>query len=266
MPPRKETVADYERVFGKDSPRCEAVLEEACRAAGMSAKLCGDNMANSAELSDKEAMELAREAYEFVTKYMEALFGVSNTTLMHRLAYNLLDELRLRGNIVEADTGINEMLHTLCKVMYARTNKQEEEYELRLLRADQALAFFVGEMREKSIKAAVKKAGLLDDQGRLRDVTPAGMAADERIGMDGRLQNAQKDDAGRDSTHSASAGAGADPSASGSEISADSSDEIPHCQEGAAERESDEESSGTGDGDGDGGFHDVDLSSRSPRA
>lgn len=123
--------------------------------AGMIGKLCGDNMANSAELSDKEAKELAREAHEFVTKYMAALFGLKNTTLLHRLPYHLLDKLRLRGNIFQADTSTNEMLHKLCKFMYARTNKQEEEYDLRLLWAEQALAFFVGEMREKSTEAAI---------------------------------------------------------------------------------------------------------------
>lgn len=154
VPPRKDTVADYKPVFG-DMPPSETVLEVTCLVARLMGQICGDNMAEGAKLSDKRAKALAREEYDFVTKNMAALFGVSNTTNMHRLAYHLLDELRLRGNLVEADSSLNDTLQVLCKVTYSRTNKQEDKYELQLLRAEQELAFFVDEMDDKSTKAAL---------------------------------------------------------------------------------------------------------------
>lgn len=78
------------------------------RAAILMGALCGENQAEGAELTTKEANDLAQEAYQFVTSYMAALFGAAHTTKMHRLAYHLLDALLPRGNLVEGDTSMNE--------------------------------------------------------------------------------------------------------------------------------------------------------------
>lgn len=84
----------------------------------------------------------------------------------------------------------------------------------------------------------MRKAGLLDDHGRLRDLTAAAMAASEQYVMDGRVRAA----------------------ASGHESFPDSSVGIAGRREGAvAEKDSDEESSGTSVED-DGGLDDFDHS------
>lgn len=70
-------VNDFHSVFS-DLPRRRPVLENVRRAAVLMGTLCGDNQAAAAEMMDEEALELAREAYEFVTKYVVALFGPLN--------------------------------------------------------------------------------------------------------------------------------------------------------------------------------------------
>lgn len=115
--------SDYDTEFGDMPPR-DAVLEVIGRAAVLMGKLCDDNQAEDAEMSDTEARELATEAYQLVTKYVAALFGPLHKTKMLKLAYHLLEELVLRGNLVDADTSVNEILHNLVNVMWVRTNKQ----------------------------------------------------------------------------------------------------------------------------------------------
>lgn len=104
----------YKSLFPNMAPR-EAVLDVVCRAALLMGKLCDDNLPEDDDISDEESRMLALEAYELVTKYLLALFGPLNTTKVYRLAYHLLDELLLRGNLVDADTSVNEMLHKLAK-------------------------------------------------------------------------------------------------------------------------------------------------------
>lgn len=116
-PPDSPDSPTDKKVF-RDMPPREAVVDVSCRAAVLMGKLCGDNQEHGAERTEKEARELAREADLLVTRYMGALVGPTHTTKMHRLEYHFLDELLLRGNLVDADTSINEMLHKLCKVMF----------------------------------------------------------------------------------------------------------------------------------------------------
>jgi len=139
VPELTTTSAEYRAVFGTKRTH-DAVLEVVCRAAAVMAKLCGDNKTESYTMTEPEAMALSEEAYEFVTTYVRALFGAINTTKFHTLAYHLLEELLLRGNVVEADTSVSEALHKLIKNMWDNTNKQTTSVLLQMLRAEQTLA------------------------------------------------------------------------------------------------------------------------------
>lgn len=117
----------YKDLFG-NMPIRDAVQEVVCRAAQLMGRLCRDNQADDTDMSDAEARELAREAYEIVTKFMVALFGPMHTSKAHRLAYHLFDELLLRENLVDADASVNDMLHKLIMIMYRRTNKHDHAF------------------------------------------------------------------------------------------------------------------------------------------
>ena len=140
------TVSDREReykdLFG-DMPTHDAVLEVVCLAASLMGKLCGDNKEEGYSMTQSESEELADDAYSFVTKYVRVLFGPVNTTKMHTLAYHLLDELLLRGNVIEADTSVNESLHRHIKIMWTNTNKQEASFMVQMLRCEQTLSHIV---------------------------------------------------------------------------------------------------------------------------
>jgi len=139
VPQLETTSAEYKAVFGP-IPTHDAVLEVVCRAAAIMSKLCGDNEEEGYTMTEAESKSLSEEAFEFVTKYVRALFGAVNTTKFHALAYHLLAELLLRGNVIEADTSVNEALHKLIKNMWDNTNKQTTSVLLQMLRAEQTLA------------------------------------------------------------------------------------------------------------------------------
>jgi len=152
--PKLADVADeYEEVFG-DKPTHDAVLEVVCLAAALMGKLCGDNQEEGQSLSEVESKELAKEAYEFVTKCVRVLFGAVNTTKMHTLAYHLHDELMRRGNVIKADTSVNEALHKLIKIMWTNTNKQEASFTIQMLKCEQTLSHIIeSDMADKAAAA-----------------------------------------------------------------------------------------------------------------
>jgi len=139
VPELATTSAAYTAVFCS-KPTHDAVLEVVCRAAAIMAKLCWYNKEEGYRMTEAEAKALSEEAFEFVTKYVVALFGAVHTTKFHALAYHLLAELLLRGNVVEADTSLNEALHKLVKIMWDHTNEQPASVLLQMLRAEQTLA------------------------------------------------------------------------------------------------------------------------------
>jgi len=139
VPELVTTSAEYTAVFGS-KPTHDAVLEVVCRAAAIMAKLCGYNKEEGYRMTEADAKALSEEAFEFVTKYVVALFGAVHTTKFHALAYHLLAELLLRGNVVEADTSLNEALHKLVKNMWDHTSEQPASVLLQMLRAEQPLA------------------------------------------------------------------------------------------------------------------------------
>jgi len=142
VPELEAQSAEYKAVFGEKATH-DAVLEVVCRAAAIMGKLCGDNREEGFTMREADCKALAEEAFEFVTKYVRALFGSINTTKFHALAYHLLAELLLRGNVIEADTSINEALHKLIKVMWDNSNKQGASFLLQMLRCEQTLAHII---------------------------------------------------------------------------------------------------------------------------
>jgi len=155
--PRVESTAFLELFDGK--PMHEAVQELVCRAAQLTGKLCGDNMHPDTVMTDGAANELADEAYDFVTRYVAVILGTINTPKAHRLAYHLLLELTLRGNVTEADTSVNEVLHKWCKAMYTRTNKNIKTYTHQLMRCEQTLSFILTEDKADEILATAATDG-----------------------------------------------------------------------------------------------------------
>jgi len=139
-----EASAAYKELFG-ERPMHEAVLQVVCLAARLMGKLCGDNEPEHVGLTEEAAMALQREAYDFVCRYVAVLFGPINTTKMHALAFHLVDELLSRGNLVEADTSVNEALHRLLKATFEGTNKQTTSFVVQMLRCEQTLAHIVAE-------------------------------------------------------------------------------------------------------------------------
>jgi len=121
---------------------------------GDATKMCGDNAAPEAMRTEKEAEELQEEAHLFVTQFVRVLFGAVSTTKMHRLAFHLLQELLLRGNLEEGDTGKNEMLHKMLKAMYRVTSKHPENVQVQMMRCEKTLLNILTEGADERLRDA----------------------------------------------------------------------------------------------------------------
>jgi len=152
-PLRKKNKEEYKRVF-KGKAVHEAVLHVVCSLTRLMGKLCGDNMPVGAMRTEKEAAALQQEASTFVTDLVRVLFGAVNTTKMHRLAFHLLQELLLRGNLEEGDTSTNEMLHKLLKAMYRVTNKHPDNFQVQMMRCEQTLLHILTEAADERLREA----------------------------------------------------------------------------------------------------------------
>jgi len=126
----------------------DAVLDVVCRAVALSGRLSGDNRAVQAETVAHEAEGVAADADALITRYVAVLFGPLNTPKAHLVANHLLAEIMDRGNLTEADTSINEGLHSKCKAMYDRTNKNVDTFTVQMLRHEQTLAAILADAPE----------------------------------------------------------------------------------------------------------------------
>jgi len=177
-----ETSEAYKELFG-DRPMHEAVLYVVCLAARLMGKLCGDNEPENERFTDDSALALQKEAYDFVCRYVAVLFGPIHTTKMHALAFHLVDEIFNRGNLVEADTSVNEALHRLLKAMFEGTNKQTTSFAVQMLRCEQTLAHIVAEDANDKARAAVGLSPRLHDVAFRPDVSVS--ATDTAPDLDG---------------------------------------------------------------------------------
>jgi len=137
----------YKRLYG-ELPLHRAVLDVFCRMAALGGRLMGDNMADTAHMSERQMRSLADEAREFVVEHVDLLFGPVHTTKAHRLANHLLAALFDNGNLWEGDTSENEALHGPCKRMYMRTNKRGPSMVLQMMRAAESQTEVLRELCE----------------------------------------------------------------------------------------------------------------------
>ena len=168
----------YKELFG-ERPMHEAVLKVVCLAARLMGELCGDNEPEGVRWTEDGAMALQREAYDFVCRYVAVLFGPINTTKMHALAFHLVDEILNRGNLVEADTSVNEALHRVIKAMFEGTNKQTTSFAVQMLRCEQTLVRIIAEDTDDKARAAAGLPRGPPDPA----VAPSASAADTARGL-----------------------------------------------------------------------------------
>jgi len=128
---------DYDNAF-QDMPLHDAMLDLFCQAARLGRELFGDNVADTAAMSDEQISAMEEHAAAFAVDGLQTLYGHAHTTKVHRLVQHLVDELRGRGNLWEGDTSENEKLHTSCKRMFRRTNKRGPTVALQMMRCDEA--------------------------------------------------------------------------------------------------------------------------------
>lgn len=124
---------------------------------------------------------------------MVGLFGPMRTSMMHRLACHLVDERRDRGNFVDVDTSVNEMVHKLCTIMYERSITIVHHLMLKLTRSEQTLAFVTA---EDDALEQQRAADMLDPDDNLLDATAKGQLNAEQAVMDGLALQARAE-AGR---------------------------------------------------------------------
>jgi len=153
------TSTKYRRLFGS-LPLHAAVLDVFCRMAALGGRLMGDNIAETAQMTEKQMRDLADEAQNFIIEYVDVLFGSAHTTKAHRLANHLLAALLGNGNLWEGDTSENERLHGPCKKMYGRTNKRGPTVVLQMMRASETQCEVLRELRE--LEDEEEEGGLYD--------------------------------------------------------------------------------------------------------
>ena len=197
-PLRKKNRAEYKRVF-KGKAVHEAVLHVVCSLTRLMGKMCGDNTAPGAMRTEAEAAALQQEAKMFVTDLVRVLFGAVNTTKMHRLAFHLMQELLLRGNLEEGDTSTNEMLHKLLKAMYRVTNKHPDNFQVQMMRCEQTLLHILTEgadecLREAQRSDAAKRAAVKRFTSRRKHRRPSPGTADDITADGSALVDTDADD------------------------------------------------------------------------
>lgn len=73
----------------------------------------------------------------WVAEDFQQLFGPMQSTKLHRLLAHLQDEFIYRGNVQDADTGLNEAEHKPLKASHRRTNQKRADIGLQMLMAEQ---------------------------------------------------------------------------------------------------------------------------------
>lgn len=208
--------AEYASWFG-DKPINDAVLEVVCRAARLPGSLCGDISGAGTGYTDEMSASIGQEAYELVTQYVRVLFGESNTPKMHALAYHLVDEFLRRGNLIEADTRVKEMLHEVLKAFFVTTNRHPASFHMPVMCCEMTLFQIVAE----DLKDSAALEALSDDE--LDDEAVAGIDDEDRESGD-ETSHAESDpwSAGRSWRDGySSSGADGDVDSDGGTISSD---------------------------------------------
>lgn len=97
-----------------------------------------------------EATVLAKKAHTWVVELFQPLLGPSHTTKLHRLSAHLLDEFRLRGNVFDGNSAINESLHKAVKASYKCTNKRRGQFIEQLIVNEQVHSLIIEDEADSS--------------------------------------------------------------------------------------------------------------------
>jgi len=137
--------SDFQDYFPEMSVQ-DAYLETFCQAARLGGMLFGDNVADATAITERNVKRMEEAAMELGVDSIQTLYGNVNTTKLHRLVAHLGDELRLRGNLWEGDTLVNEKLHSSCKRMYKRSNKRGPGVALQMMRCEETQSAVLREL------------------------------------------------------------------------------------------------------------------------
>jgi len=148
---------DYDNAF-QDMPLHDAMLDLFCQAARLGGELFGDNVADTAAMSDEQISAMEEHAATFAVDGLQIIYGHVHTTKVHQLVQHLGDELRGRGNLWEGDTSENEKLHSSCKRMFRRTNKRGPTVALQMMRCDEAQSAVLRGVHDSDAAASSRTA------------------------------------------------------------------------------------------------------------
>lgn len=125
--------ASYHAVWA-DTPIDEAVTAMFAEFAVLHAQLCGSVRSTSPPpLTIAVGRDIADRAERFVLKYVTPILGTQTSTKVHKLLCHVMDAIKMHGNIVNGNSGVNESLHKDDKPYYARTTKDISRYTQELV-------------------------------------------------------------------------------------------------------------------------------------
>lgn len=107
----------------------------------------------------REAAVLGKNAHEWVVNAFQPVLGPSHTTKLHRLSAHLLDEFRLRGNLSDGNSALNESLHKAVKAAYKGTNKKRGQLIEQLIMNEQVHLQLAEEDRDASDRSEKSGSG-----------------------------------------------------------------------------------------------------------
>jgi len=137
----------YRDVFGS-MPVHDSVFDTFCRAAQLGGALFYDNVAYTAALTEAEVQSMEAAANALGVDNIQTLYGLVNTSKLHRVVQHLGDELRARGNLWEGENSENKRLHSSYKRMFHRSNKRGPSVTLQMIRCDEAQSAVLQDVRD----------------------------------------------------------------------------------------------------------------------
>lgn len=97
-----------------------------------------------------EATVLAKKAHTWVVELIQPLLGPSHTTKLQSVSAHLLYEFRLRSNVFDGNSALNEFLHKAVKASYQRMNKRRGQFIERLIFNEQVHSLIMEDEADSS--------------------------------------------------------------------------------------------------------------------
>lgn len=122
------------RAVWADTPIDEAITAMFAEFAVLHAQLSGSVRSTSPPpLTIAVGRDIADRAERFVLQYVTPILGKQNSTKVHKLLCHVMEAIRMHGNFVNGNSGVNESLHKGDKAYYARTTKDIARYTRQLV-------------------------------------------------------------------------------------------------------------------------------------